>query len=39
MLKYKFVPKKSMSQCTKKCKYTKKLIEMIFNFYEICNIY
>ncbi len=24
MLKYKFVPKKSMSQCTKKCKYTKK---------------
>ncbi len=28
-----------MSQSTKKCKYPQKMIEMIFNLYEICNIY
>ncbi len=31
--------KKKMSLCTKKCKYIKKMIEMIFSLYEIYNIY
>jgi hypothetical protein len=30
---------KSTSLCTKKCKYTQKMIEMIFSLYEICNVY
>jgi hypothetical protein len=34
-----FVAKKCMSLCTKKCKYTQKMIELIFSLYEICNIY
>jgi hypothetical protein len=25
--------------CIKKCKYTKKMIEMMFSLYEICNMY
>jgi hypothetical protein len=33
------VPKKKMSQRTKKYKYIQKVIEMIFSPYEICNIY
>jgi hypothetical protein len=31
--------KKYISQRTKKCKYTQKMIEMIYSFYEICIIY
>jgi hypothetical protein len=31
--------KKSVALCTKKCKYTQKMIEMIFSLYKICNIY
>ncbi len=31
--------KKCISLCIKKCKYTQKMIEMIFSLYEICNIY
>jgi hypothetical protein len=31
--------KKKMSQHTKKCKYTQKMIEMIFSLYEMCSIY
>jgi hypothetical protein len=34
-----FVVKKCTSLCTKKCKYTQKMIEMIFSFYEVCNMY
>jgi hypothetical protein len=34
-----FVTKKYTSLCTKRCKYIQKMIEMIFSFYEICNIY
>jgi len=34
-----FVIKKCMSLCIKKYKYIPKMIEMIFSFYEICNIY
>jgi hypothetical protein len=34
-----FGAKKCMSLCIKNCKYNKKMIEMIFIFYEICNIY
>ncbi len=34
-----FVAKKCMLLCTKKCKYTKKMIEMSFRLYEICSIY
>ncbi len=34
-----FVTKTCTSICTKKCKYTQKMIEMIFSLYEICNIY
>ncbi len=29
---------KTMSHHTKKCKYTPKMIEMIFSLYEICSI-
>jgi len=38
MLKYICV-KEYTSQHTKKCKYIQKIIEMIFNLYEICYIY
>ncbi len=31
--------KKCISLCIKNCKYTQKMIEMIFSLYEICNIY
>jgi hypothetical protein len=31
--------KKNMSRHTQKCKYTPKMIEMIFNFHEIYNNY
>jgi hypothetical protein len=31
--------KKSVALCTKKCKYTQKMIEMIFSLHKICNIY
>ncbi len=34
-----FVAKQCMSLCIKNCKYTQKMIEMIFTLYEICNIY
>jgi len=34
-----FVAKKRMSLCTKNCKYTKKMIEMIFSFYENFSIH
>jgi hypothetical protein len=34
-----FVKKKCTLMCNKKCKYTQKMIEMIFSLYEICNIY
>jgi hypothetical protein len=34
-----FVAKNYTSLCTKKCKYIKKMIEMIFSLYEICSIY
>jgi hypothetical protein len=34
-----FVAKKCPLLCTNKCKYTKKMIEIILNIYEICNIY
>jgi hypothetical protein len=34
-----FVPKKIHHNVLKKCKYTQEMVEMIFNFYEICNIY
>jgi hypothetical protein len=34
-----FVEKKCTSLCTKKCKYTQKMSEMIFSIYEICSIY
>jgi hypothetical protein len=38
MLEY-ICAKKIMSHCHKKWKYIQKMIEMIFNLYEICNIY
>jgi hypothetical protein len=38
MLKYIWV-KKCTLQRIKKCKYAQEMIEMIFNLYEICNIY
>jgi len=38
MLKY-ICAKKNTSQHTKKCNYIQKRIEMVFNLYEICNIY
>jgi hypothetical protein len=38
MLEY-ICEKKSTSQYIKKCKYLQEMIEMIFNFYEIYNIY
>jgi len=38
MLKY-TCAKKITSHCTKKCKYAQEMIEMFFNFYEICSIY
>jgi len=34
-----FVTKKCTLIRTKKCKYIQKMIEMIFNLYEICSIY
>jgi len=38
MLEY-ICAKEYTSQHTKKCKYIQKIIEMIFNLYEICYIY
>jgi len=38
MLKY-ICAKKKTSQLFEKCKYIFKMIEMIFNLYEICSIY
>jgi hypothetical protein len=38
MLEY-ICAKKYMLQCTKKCKYIQEMIEMIFNIYEVCDIY
>jgi len=38
MLKY-ICAKKKPSQLLEKCKYILKMIEMIFNLYEICSIY
>jgi hypothetical protein len=38
MLEY-ICAKKYVSQCTKKCKYIQEMIEIIFNIYEICDIY
>jgi hypothetical protein len=38
ILKY-ICGKKCTLLCTKKCKYIQKMIEMIFSFYEIYNIY
>jgi hypothetical protein len=34
-----FVTKKCTSMCIKKCKYTQKMIEMIFSIYVIFSIY
>jgi len=38
ILKY-ICGKKYTWLCAKKCKYTQKMIEMIFSLYEICSIY